>query len=65
MPRRTVPSPPGTRPQKRGISTPRKISSGYVSRQAGFQTKVSTCVQEGNRAVPVQLIYENTADSVD
>lgn len=55
-----VPCPSGVRAKKRGASTPGKFQgSQTVRRRTSHKKEVSTCVREGNRAVPVLRMYKN------
>lgn len=57
---KTVTCPPGTRAQKRGTSTPKKFQDGRANhRRVSRKEVISTCVREGNRAVPVPRMYKN------
>lgn len=56
----TVPCPSGARAKKRGASTPGKSQGGQTSRRrTSHKEVVSTCVREGNRAVPALRMYKN------
>lgn len=52
----------GTFVPGRGVSTPRKPSDFQVNRNQKSARERSSLVREGNRAIPVQPIYENVAD---
>lgn len=55
----TVPCPPGVRAKKRGASTPGKSQGGQTNHhRASHKEVVSTCVREGNRAVPALRMYK-------
>lgn len=56
----TVPCPSGVRAKKRGASTPGKFQDSQIShRRTSHKEVVSTCVREGNRAVPALRMYKN------
>lgn len=56
----TVPCPPGVRAKKRGASTSGKAPGSQTGRRrTSCKEVVSTCVREGNRAVPVLRMYKN------
>lgn len=56
----TVPCPPGVRAKKRGASTPDKSQGSQTTHRRTFHKKVTTtCVREGNQAVPALRMYKN------
>lgn len=56
----TVPCPSGVRAKKRGASTPGKSQGSQINRRrTSHKEVVSTCVREGNRAVPALRMYKN------
>lgn len=55
-----VPCPPGVRARRGGTHTPQKPEFPCDYRKiAGKGTEVTTCVREGNRAVPALRMYKN------
>ena len=53
---------PGVFVPGRGVSTPRKPNDFQVNHSKKSARERSSLVREGNRAIPVQPIYENAAD---